>query len=307
MAEVDAKFAALRQSAKRKSRLRRLLESTLLAPFYLVAVPYIAVLNAIQRRTALRAFGDSLNAIAAYRDGALLLVACAYLLGYAVWSFHAWQEGLGLLPALRFQYLLAGAVPLSLGLLLVGFFVAVNRIESVRQITIVLVAVVLTTILLSALVFPSLLGKVGLWSYIGLTAFVFATGLAFPMIGLAPIAVPWMALSVVFLGAVLYVSVLYPAIPQEFGGVRPRCAYLDLKTAEVSPDTLKKVAGSYSASARAGAATTDPSGIATTDKLSLLFVGSDFMLVRRREVSSGQASSVYEIKEASITGLKSCE
>jgi hypothetical protein len=44
------------------------------------------------------------------REGFLVVVACLYGLGYITWSIYAIKEGLGLLPLLSTQYILAGAV-----------------------------------------------------------------------------------------------------------------------------------------------------------------------------------------------------
>lgn len=41
---------------------------------------------------------------------------------------------------------------------------------------------------------------------------------------------------VVFLGILYYVQELYPRLPQEFGGVRPRCVYLDVTQAQLSEE-----------------------------------------------------------------------
>lgn len=45
-----------------------------------------------------------------------------------------------------------------------------------------------------------------------------------------------------YLAAILWFFVLfgYPQVPQEFGGLKPRCAYLELDTALVSEDTLNE-------------------------------------------------------------------
>ncbi len=45
------------------------------------------------------------------RDGFLVAGASIYGLGYAVWTYNAWDQGLGLLPAIESQYFLAGTVP----------------------------------------------------------------------------------------------------------------------------------------------------------------------------------------------------
>ena len=76
---------------------------------------------------------------------------------------------------------------------------------------------------------------------------------------------------------VVYVLVLYPRIPQELGGVRPQCSVLGLKRTEVSATFLQAV----EANAAAGGSSSQPQSVVTTRPLSILFVGSDFVLVRR--------------------------
>jgi len=44
------------------------------------------------------------------RDAFLVIAGLLYLLGYIVWSVHAWRNNLGLLPLLDAQYLLAGLI-----------------------------------------------------------------------------------------------------------------------------------------------------------------------------------------------------
>ncbi len=48
------------------------------------------------------------------RDGVLVGVALVYGAGYAVWSLHAWRFNMGVLPALDFQYFVAGLIPVMI-------------------------------------------------------------------------------------------------------------------------------------------------------------------------------------------------
>jgi hypothetical protein len=57
-----------------------------------------------------RSRAESVEHVGKFRDGILVAGGGLYVLGYLVWSFHAWEEGLGLLPALELQYLLAGSL-----------------------------------------------------------------------------------------------------------------------------------------------------------------------------------------------------
>jgi hypothetical protein len=64
-----------------------------------------------------RPVSEWLEGLGKLRDGLLVFGGATYVLGYLVWSIHAKQENLGLLPGLEPQYLAAGLVPLLLVLL----------------------------------------------------------------------------------------------------------------------------------------------------------------------------------------------
>ena len=55
--------------------------------------------------------------LAKKRDALLVTGGLLYALGYAVWSYFAWRNGLGLLPAIDSQYFIAGIVPTIIFLL----------------------------------------------------------------------------------------------------------------------------------------------------------------------------------------------
>lgn len=50
------------------------------------------------------------------RDGLLVLLGLMYAAGFLVLNYNAWRNGLGVLPALDFQYFVAGFVPVALAL-----------------------------------------------------------------------------------------------------------------------------------------------------------------------------------------------
>ena len=54
---------------------------------------------------------DALKWLGERRDGFLVGGAILYGLGYLVWSYNAWRNHLGELPALEFQYLMSGIIP----------------------------------------------------------------------------------------------------------------------------------------------------------------------------------------------------
>src|SRR5881397_1154408 len=59
----------------------------------------------------LGSFSDLLKWLGERRDGFLISGAVLYGLGYLVWSYNAWRNHLGQLPALEFQYVMSGLIP----------------------------------------------------------------------------------------------------------------------------------------------------------------------------------------------------
>jgi hypothetical protein len=59
-------------------------------------------------------FSDLLKWLGERRDGFLISGAVLYGLGYLVWSYNAWRNNLGQLPALEFQYVVAGIIPAAI-------------------------------------------------------------------------------------------------------------------------------------------------------------------------------------------------
>ena len=66
-----------------------------------------------------RRVGDWLKIAGELRDGFLVIAAICYFFGYIVWAITAYRNDLGLLPALDFQYFVAGVPPL---LVLLGLY-----------------------------------------------------------------------------------------------------------------------------------------------------------------------------------------
>jgi hypothetical protein len=239
--------------------------------------------------------GSSLNTAARFRDGFLLVVAVAYALGYATWSIHAYREHLGLLPALRFQYILAGLTPLILIWVLISIVMPVRGIKSGGWAIVATFVVVVTTISVSILALP-FLGIGGLAIYAVATLLLFSTGIVFGAVGFLPIAVPWAGLSVIAAGLAFYVAVLYPQIPQELGGVRPSCAYFDLKAKEVGEPSLRELTATREL-------LTD--SVVRTEKVSVLFVGNDFYLIRPKDHAKEEA--VYRINRDAVAVVTGCD
>ena len=104
----------------------------------------------------------------------------------------------------------------------------------------------------------------------------------------------------ILIGVVLsaiYVQVLFPAMPAEWGGARPRAAYLDVVRADLSAETLRAVS----------AASPIAHGVATVSRTGLLwvfFVDHDRLLVK--PTLSWTDAGTCEIPRASVKSILWC-
>jgi predicted aspartyl protease len=260
------------------------------------------------------------------REKAIALVAIVYVLGYLVWSFHAWQNDLGLLPALDAQYLVAGAIPF--GILIAAYYIS----KALGHFFLI--------------VWPKLVpvgAKGWRWFLRNAAQFVFAVGFSSALLGgvveslsesisdiLFLIGVTGVTLGLVFapppedpdvfkkqsrdksrskwlrrllgvryffatlangfswfykrfwasyvaftalvIGLVFYLERVYPNIPQDFGGVRPRVASLDVDRSALS-DAAAYAILPTSAVEQSG-------GISRTKKIDVLHVGRGAISIR---------------------------
>jgi len=91
-----------------------------------------------------------------------------------------------------------------------------------------------------------------------------------------------------FLGIIYYVESVYPQVPQEFGGVHPRSAYLDIALDQTSYETLQEIVS------------TDP--IVTNNKVvrsnlvDIFYIGSDNLIVKAQG-QRGRDTPTYKIQQ----------
>jgi hypothetical protein len=311
------------------------------------------------------------------RDGLLISASILYVVGYLVWSSNAWQNQLGLLPALDPQYFVAGLVPVVIMLaafiggtyfkrflvdrwpVLVG--TDAKGIWKVIRVTLLFMfwpalALVAFGPFLGALLLLFYLGykllrrfAPGIWlrladkevkgwkllvrlavSLLAFAAFlvllfkrdyfsrailsgrarsvdsVLMIGFVIAVTLLPPMAgdlFSWLSrfyrwlwvyfgvLMFVLLGLTFYIERVYPNFPQEFGGVRPRCAYLDLVKSQVSDETLQGIVPSD--------AIKSGQPVVRSLKVDVLYAGSSVILVRSNE-------KVYEIAKSVIPAINGC-
>ena len=258
------------------------------------------------------------------RDGLLIAASILYIVGYLVWSFSAWQNHLGLLPALDPQYFVAGLVPVIImlvaylgGRYVKRFFVykwpvlvgkeakglwLVIRIALLFMFWAILALYIVVSLFISDSFSRTML-SVHAESIDRVLAIAFGISFTF----LPPMEVPffnhlsrvyrwvWVNLSVllfVVLGLTFYMSRMYPKLPQEFGGVRPRCASLDIVKSQVSNETLQGIASTD--------AIMSSQPVVRSLKVDVLYSGGNVILVR----SKGR---VYEIAKSVIQATNECD
>jgi hypothetical protein len=249
------------------------------------------------------------------RDSIFIIGGLLYVLGYILWSAHALDEGLGLLPALELQYLLAGSL-LAVILLICGLLgVAIRRLVDLgfrwsRDITRPRAVRVAAR---GMIVVPSLapvLAGVGLWyaadTDVNSLAFYGAVALFLVLWWLVERVAPRFAkqydvpfyvatIGATFaLGAIPFlIKVVYPKVPQEIGGVKPRCGYVEMSRTDASSSLARELLPSAQGETR----------IARSRKLSIFFSGGDSYIVRARHL---RGAHTYELRKQVVKAVSGC-
>jgi hypothetical protein len=272
-------------------------------------------------------FSDLLKWLGERRDGFLISGAVLYGLGYLVWSYNAWRNNLGQLPALEFQYLIAGIIPAAIiAISWAGtafFYKAADKIKSLFQRAPYLkfVALFFATLLTAPLMglpiqrrwiphgtqrysIPLFIVAIYMVSLFALTAprsrFSRAVGAVYTVYRyLLPLSFCWFTLIIYF--------DLYPAIPQELGGPQPRCAYVDLLRDDVSPSTMSALVSAQPSD------TSDQSAanVVRSNKLYVYFSSSDYLLVRSANPNNNsvkpEEQPLYQLPKEVIRVVRWCK
>lgn len=221
--------------------------------------------------------------VAAYQQTALLLAGIAYVFGYASRALHAFDNNLGALPGIRFEYLVAGTLLLIPPVALCLFFWGVwrsakdlaawaakvpkrkERVSIALFVTFVFgtivavsggdrVRIVGLVLLLSSAYFFVVLSitnessspsyatiksaNVKWWqkwlSRLGHGALNLWAAIITLLSGLL--------LLLLFIVAVGYGSIALKYVPQELGGVKPKCGVFDLSPEQLSPELRSLIA-----------------------------------------------------------------
>lgn len=248
--------------------------------------------------------------ITEFRDYLLSVTAVIYILGYSVWSIHAWRNGMGLLPALEAQYIIAGIVPtVMIGLI---YYVIKNLPQLKlshwnikRRVSYWCIgAPIIGLIFLTDSAWHKEYGTLllvafllwGMWSQSPLHSMpaspsgnlrlYYAAGNFLMETYLMPILLA-------IIGLWGYIGYAYPSLPQELGGMKPRCAYLDIKNGQLSHETLTQILPSKSQESN--------ETVVRSVSVQVLFAKSDAILLKPLEDST--TKSVYEIRKNAIQVL----
>jgi len=199
---------------------------------------------------------DLLKWLSERRDGFLVAVPVLYLLGYLVWSYNAWRNGLGPLPALEFQYFTSGLIPAVVVLFAFAgahWFTQMQKAVRAYKNWSICANILFYIFLFSALyqltalileVFKAIDYLPKYWHLPlipnNVSSVVFTIGgLAAMLIENKVLPEPWWLIFRFYLAIWLVFNILgiyleaYSRLPQVFGGPRPRCAYVDIVRSEV--------------------------------------------------------------------------
>jgi hypothetical protein len=262
---------------------------------------------------------DSIVKLAELRDGVLVLAALVYGCGYVSLAFHAWRLGLGLVPGFELQYFTAGIVPFALTAF-VYWVIRHGRlfIASIREnlgptatgtkrffryalpccVVVGLAVGAAADLLTAEPKTPLAKAMMAVGAFLVSVGFIFfppefiivrrpahevvsgqrQTERVLSVISIIYFNYVGVLISLMVLS--LYVRLAYPLIPQEFGGIRPRDAVLDVRTKDLS-DTTRKALGILGGNAEA---------VAETKTVSVVFQTGDRLWIR---VSSSTLAALF--------------
>lgn len=278
--------------------------------------------------------GDRLSPLAKLRDGLLVTAVIVYILGYLVWSLNAWVKNLGLLPALDFQYFVAGIFPaLLIWLVYIGVRNGTRLAENLTKwlgpdvkgglrylkwftrfinwlfwwaLGVKIILQKTEELGIAVDVFSGIQVDFGIRTILVIVVFTlvmlpfyFTTTLT-RFSGLQNLLYWYFVLTgVCVVGLGFYTFAIYPQLPQALGGLRPRCVYLDIKKAEMSNEILKDIFPVD--------AIKSSSEVVRSVKVDIFFSGGEFMRIRPHVEKQGVTPRVYKIRKGIVQAVVSCK
>lgn len=277
------------------------------------------------------------QSLSGVRDLLLVVGGACYAVGYLVWSVNAWHRNLGLLPALRVQYLIAGAIPMLLVAALQGAYSGLfrlrDRLARWLEPGVGVKRYAPMTFMLLSFVFSSVFViRVRPWAdepvierIAGMEIALVVASVVVLIVGVSRrLAVPYSVLLGVtwaVVGISWFTLVAYPGIPQELGGVHPRRAVIYLSPADrVALEVLAALEQEgTSGSAEIRSDGPDPEGegalprttqpepgrplIATPIDVDVYFADSNILLVKPVGEERSFRSPTYEIRRQGVAAI----
>jgi len=256
---------------------------------------------------------DWLKWLGERRDGFLMSGAVLYGLGYLVWSYNAFRNHLGQIPALEFQYIIAGIVP---AIAIILAWSAIMLFDTMRQKAamlsgkyrgIISITLNIINIFILALWFDREFNIFGTSNIVPLNYYG-PLGIIIPYLLLLIKTNPSSSffdrlnrfLSPLLLACIsvfVYVN-FYPLLPQELGGSQPRCAYLDLVREEIAPSSLAVLAPESRVDIEKNVA----SKVIHSGRVDVYFSSSEYLLVRIS--NNGHVYSSRRLEEEPLYELR---
>ena len=271
---------------------------------------------------------DHFKRLGGLRDGMLVFGGAVYVAGRVLWACYTQRFNLGIVPAEQSQYFVAGFVPtLIAGLAWFGTLGIKSSLESVGKFYRVDVSrrrrivqkLFSASYAVASMIFLILWLGEYFWTgrhYVSRSSLPYALSLL-AVTGVFTAGLPlfmrvrsneatekmqfdrfeWTltALYPILVGILLvsvYGGFVYPILPQEYGGARPRMAYLDLDRSKLSVDTLGYLLPPKEVQAK--------SPTVRTVLLDVFFASKDTLLVKPR--LNHHNNRTYEIPGGSVLG-----
>lgn len=284
-----------------------------------------------------------LKAIGEARDGMLVLIAGVYILGFFSWAIYSLQENIGFIRIFDAQYFVAGILPaISIAFIVLGWTLWRILWPPLRLMAAILVYVLFFLIFLNG-AFEFLPISVPHHPSWGTAFLIFAAGLFFiPLLLIGsrealrqkPLEnVGWLgavyneilsykyfvagfgylAIFLFLLGMFgLYVGIIYPGLPQEFGGPRARCADVILDPRALSKQAWEQFGVTLTTTSAESSGADKPSGIASTQsepthflKRAQVLYSDDKAVIFRPDGSDPKSGSI-EIRKDLVRALVWC-
>jgi len=254
------------------------------------------------------------------RDMVLAGLGVVYVSGFFVWSFNSWRQHLGLVPISQVQYISAGLIPILM--LAYAFRAYRNGLRNVpatkdedeqssyiRHVWTKAGLAWLAQAAVAAFAYwfdqsNHFIAVAIIWSStMTLAGKVLSAEHATNRYSLSERSRAEMLFGYwCIFGLFIYATAAYPKIPQEFGGMQPRCAYIEVKRMDLSP-TQRTVLLPLADQLSPKDPRIDPAPVVRSVPVDVLYDSGDAIELRPHAARDGM---VYEIKRANIVSVDWC-